>query len=197
MNTVSRNETLELLPWYENGTLDATEAEAVRELLATDLDANRQARELRALRAALADEPILATNMSMNLRRLHARIDPEPRRRPAWVMPTWFAAAASLLVVAGLGLFMAGERSANYVLLTKPQAVPAVPADYVLYRVDVADGVDAAALAALAGIPEARILQAPSAHGVALLAVPDASSAEVLARLRADPRLRFVTVVPR
>src|SRR5215475_13147953 len=122
MTPASRNQDLyELLPWHENGTLDGDESDALRALLATDLEANRQARELRVLRAAVADEPILATNMTMNLRRLRARIDPPAPQRRGWFLPlpavfagvrgmTFAAVAASLLVVGGLSLYTAGVR---------------------------------------------------------------------------------------
>ena len=88
MNTASQKEDLyELLPWHENGTLDGSDSDAVRALLASDLEANRQVRELRVLRGAVADEPIMATNMAMNLRRLYARLDPPAPRRSRWLMP--------------------------------------------------------------------------------------------------------------
>jgi hypothetical protein len=198
MNTASRKEDLyELLPWYENGTLGDAENEAVRALLASDLDANRQARELRVLHGAVVDEPIMATNMAMNLRRLYARLDPPAPRRPRWFMPVSLAAAALLMVAAGLGLFRAGERAGRFHTLTTPAQLPAAPADSVLYRVNVVAGDDAEQLAELVGVPGARVLQGPSEHGVALIAVPGAASAAVESRLRADSRLRFVAVVPR
>lgn len=198
MNSASHKDGLyELLPWYENGTLEGQEREAVRELLASDLEANRQARELRTLRAAIADEPIMATNMAMSLRRLYARIDPPPARRPRWFLPMSLAAAALLAVAAGLGLFMAGEHAGQFHTLTTPARLPEVPPGMVLYRVDVAPGVDAAQLAELTGSPDARVLQGPSERGVALIAVPGADAKRVLARLGVDPRLRFVTAVPR
>jgi hypothetical protein len=197
MKPASRNETMELLPWFENGTLGEDESDAVRELLASDLDANRQARELRVLRAALADEPIMATNMAMNLRRLYARIDPPRRARPAWFMPLAMAASALLVVASGFGLFKAGVREGVYQTLTTPSKLPPVAADAVLYRVTVTPGVDAAQLAELAGSSGVRVLQGPSEYGVALLAVPGSEAAPVLARLKADPHLRFVTAEPR
>lgn len=197
MNTASRKELTELLPWYENGTLDDSENEAVRDLLASDLEANRQVRELRALRSALADEPILATNMTMNLRRLYARIDPPARARRTWFVPLAMAATTLFAIATGFGLFMAGERAGRFHTLTTPAELPPLPSDNVLYRVDVAPGLDAAQLSALAGAPGVRVLQGPSEHGVALLAVPSADSERVLARLRADPRLRFITAEPR
>jgi hypothetical protein len=198
MSAASRNEHLyQLLPWHENGTLDGRESEALRALLATDLEANRQARELRVLHEAIADEPIMATNMAMNLQRLYKRLDPPAPRRPAWFMPVTYAAAASMLAVAGLALFMAGERAGRFHTLTSPAEVSAVTADSVLYRVDVVPGVDADQLAKLTGSPGARVLQGPSERGVALIAVPNADATRVLATLRADPRLRFVTDVPR
>jgi hypothetical protein len=196
MNTASRKETIELLPWFENGTLDGAEHDAVRALLACDLDANRQVREIRALRTAIADEPILATNMQMNLRRLYARMDPPARRRPVWFMPLSYAAAALLTVSAGMGIFFAGERAGSYVTLTNPSSL-AAPADSVIYRVDVVAGVDAGELAALTGVAGVRVLEGPSERGVATLAVPGADAERVLAKLHADPRLRFVTAVPR
>jgi len=165
-------------------------------LLACDLDANRQVREIRALRTAIADEPILATNMQMNLRRLYARMDPPARRRPVWFMPLSYAAAALLTVSAGMGIFFAGERAGSYVTLTNPSSL-AAPADSVIYRVDVVAGVDAGELAALTGVAGVRVLEGPSERGVATLAVPGADAERVLAKLHADPRLRFVTAVPR
>lgn len=197
MKPASREETIELLPWFENDTLDSDENDAVRALLASDLDANRQARELRVLRSALADEPIMSTNMAMNLRRLHARIDPPARTRPVWFMPLAMAASALLVVASGFGLFKAGVREGVYQTLTTPSKLPPVAPDAVLYRVTVTPGVDAAQLAELAGVPGARVLQGPSEYGVALLAVPGKDAAPVLARLKADPHLRFVTAEPR
>jgi len=72
-----------------------------------------------------------------------------------------------------------------------------VAADADLVRVDVAAGVDAAALLQLAADPQVRVLSAPSEHGVATLAVPHAHAQQIIARLNADPRLRFVAQVPR
>jgi hypothetical protein len=197
MASASRDDILELLPWHENATLDAQESEAVRALLASDLEANRQARELRALHAVVADEPILAPTMALNLRRLTAQLDPAPRARPAWFVPLALAATAVLAITVGFGLFMAGERAGRFHTLTTPAALPQVSADAVMLRVTVADGVDAAQLARLVDAPGARVLQGPSAHGVALVAVPAADATRVLARLQADPRLRFVTAEPR
>lgn len=196
MNTASRKDLTELLPWYENGTLDNGENEAVRELLASDLEANRQLRELRALRSALADEPIMATNMAMNLRRLHAQIEPQPRARRTWFVPLTMAATTLFAIATGFGLFMAGERAERFHVLTTPEELPPVSADNILYRVDVASGVDVAQLSAMAGAG-VRVLQGPSENGVALLAVPKADSERVLARLKADSRLRFITAEPR
>jgi len=41
------------------------------------------------------------------------------------------------------------------------------------------------------------VLSGPSEHGVATLAVPHARAQQIIARLSADPRLRFVAPVPR
>jgi hypothetical protein len=200
MTTASRKEHLyELLPWLENDTLQGAEKEAVRALLASDLEANRQARELRVLQGAVADEPIMSTNMTMNLRRLYARIDPPaPRRRPRWFVPVSMAAAALLTVAGGFGLFKAGERAERFHTLTSsPAESLPVPANSVLFRVDVVAGVDAAQLTQLAGVAGVSVLQGPSERGVALIAVPRADAESVASRLSSDPRLRFVAQVPR
>jgi hypothetical protein len=173
MTTASRKEYLyELLPWHENDTLEGAEKEAVRALLASDLESNRQARELRVLHGAVADEPIMATNMAMNLRRLYARLDPPVPRRPRWFVPVSMAAAALLMVAGGFGLFKAGERAERFHTLTSPPAesLP-VPANSVLFRVDVVAGVDAVQLTQLAGVAGVSVLQGPSERGVALIAV--------------------------
>jgi len=137
-----------------------------------------------------------ATNMAMNLRRLHARIDPAPAR-PRWFVPLALAATALLAIASGFGLFAAGERAGRFHTLTTPAPLPAAAADDVLYRVAAAPGVDSAQLSALAGAAGGRVLQGPSEHGVALIAAPAGDAAQVLARLQSDPRLRFVTAVER
>jgi hypothetical protein len=195
MRADRRDELRALLPWYENGTLRGAERQLLHDLLASDLEANRQRRELRVLRAALADEPILSTNMALGMGRLHDRLGfaAPPRRR---VAPAWLAVAAVMIVAIGAGLFLAGENVGRYRTLSDPAPQTAVAADVDLIRVDVVAGVDAAALAALTGEPQARVLQGPSAHGVATLSVPHARADATLARLRADPRLRYAAVVP-
>ena len=193
----SRAPLRELLPWYENGTLRPDEREAVRALLATDLEANRQRRELHALREALIDEPTLASDMGSNLQRLRAQMGPS--RAIAYMPMTarWLAIAASAIVTLGAATFYAGTRVGPYQTLTATAAIEPVAADADLVRVDVAAGVDAAALMQLAGDAQVRVINGPSEHGVATLAVPHAHTQQIIARLSADPRLRFVAQVPR
>jgi hypothetical protein len=193
----SRAPLRELLPWYENGTLRPDEREAVRALLATDLEANRQRRELRALREVLSDDPLFASNVAVNLRHLDARLGRSAATPAERTAPRWLALAALLALALGVGTFFAGERAARYETLTAPQPLPATPLDASLLRVDVVPGMDAAELALLAGDPGVRVLRGPSGHGVATLAVPRGHEQQVTARLRADPRLRFIAPVPR
>jgi len=198
MNTIdTRDAVRELLPWHENGTLNEVERERVRALLATDLEANRQRRELHALREALIDEPTLASDMGSNLQRLRAQMGPS--RAVAYMPMTarWLAIAASAIITLGAVTFYAGTRVGPYQTLTATAALDPVSADADLVRVDVAPGVDAGALMQLAGDAQVRVLSGPSEHGVATLAVPRAHTQEIMARLNADPRLRFVAQVPR
>jgi len=198
MNTLdTRDAVRELLPWHENGRLDEVDRERVRALLATDLEANRQRRELHALREALIDEPTLASDMGSNLQRLRAQMGPS--RAIAYMPMTarWLAAAACAIVALGAGTFYAGTRVGPYQTLTATAAPDPVSVDTDLIRVDVAAGVDAAALLQLTGDAQVRVLNGPSEHGVATLAVPHAHTQQVVVRLSADPRLRFVAPVPR
>ena len=195
--TDSRDELRQLLPWYENGTLNDAERDEVRALLATDLETNRQRRDLHALRDALADEPMLAPNMGANLQRLRVQLG---ARRPVMYLPMnarWLALAASAIFALGIATFYAGTRVGPYRTLTASAPADSVPADFDLIRVDVVPGVDAALLSSLTGDADVRIVHAPSERGVATLAVPRAHAPQVIARLNADSHLRFVAPVPR
>lgn len=193
----TRDAVRELLPWHENGRLNEVERERVRALLATDLESNRQRRELHALREALIDEPTLASDMGSNLQRLRAQMGPS--RAIAYMPMTarWLAIAASAIVTLGAVTFYAGTRVGPYQTLTATPSPDPVSADTDLVRVDVAAGVDAAALVQLTGDAQVRVLNGPSEHGVATLAVPHVRTQQIIARLSADPRLRFVAQVPR
>ena len=198
MNTLDTREALrQLLPWHENGTLNDVERERVRALLATDLEANRQRRELHALREALVDESTLASDMGSNLQRLRAQMGPTNAIAYMPMTARWLAIAASAIVSLGAVTFYAGTRVGPYQTLTATAAPEPVAADADLVRVDVAAGVDAAALMQLTGDAQVRVLSGPSEHGVATLAVPHARAQQIIARLSADPRLRFVAPVPR
>ena len=190
-----RDELRQLLPWYENGTLRADERDAVRGLLATDLEANRQRRELRALRDVLANDPTLATNMALNLTRLQSQMGPAPTAPVVRMTLQRLALAALVMLALGLTMFFAGMRVGSYHTLTASSDY--APADAELIRVNVDAGVDAATLLRLAADPQARVVNGPSKHGVATLVVPRAHAQQVMARLRADPQLRFVAPVPR
>jgi len=198
MNTLDTRDALrQLLPWHENGTLNDIERERVRALLATDLEANRQRRELHALREALVDESTLASDMGSNLQRLRAQMGPTNAIAYMPMTARWLAIAASAIVSLGAVTFYAGTRVGPYQTLTATAAPEPVAADADLVRVDVAAGVDAAALMQLTGDAQVRVLSGPSEHGVATLAVPHARAQQIIARLSADPRLRFVAPVPR
>jgi len=198
MNTLDTRDALrQLLPWHENGTLNDIERERVRALLATDLEANRQRRELHAIREALVDESTLASDMGSNLQRLRAQMGPTNAIAYMPMTARWLAIAASAIVSLGAVTFYAGTRVGPYQTLTATAASEPVAADADLVRVDVAAGVDAAALMQLTGDAQVRVLSGPSEHGVATLAVPHARAQQIIARLSADPRLRFVAPVPR
>ncbi len=202
MTTASRKEYLyELLPWHGERHLEGAEKDAVRALLASDLEANpANARDARAAGARGHGQGDRGSRHegAMVLRRLYRAYYRSAAHDGArWFVPVSMAAAALLTVAGGFGLFMAGERAERFHTLTTPAELPAAPADSVLYRVDVVAGVDAEQLAQLAGVAGVRVLQGPSERGVALIAVPRADAESVASRLSADPHLRFVALVPR
>lgn len=196
MNSPETRQALrELLPWYENDTLSPNERSEVHALLASDLEAHRQRRELRALREALSKDPILSPNMSSNLRALQARLDGAPKSRAFERTGFWFAATALLILTLGATMLYVGGRAGRYHTLTASQPIP-VTDDVELVRVDVTAGVSADELANIAGDAQVRVVLGPSAHGVATLAVPREQRAQVLARLQRDPRLLFISEIP-
>src|SRR5690349_6973080 len=169
----SRDAVVNLLPWYETGRLSEDERAAVHDLLAHDLDANRQRRELRTLRAAIAGEPLLEGHVAAGLERFRAQLGadaaPAPRRAPA---PLWLAAAATVAVAVGVAAFVAGERAGRYRTLTSAPPAVAPSAARERLRVSVTNGVDAKALLEAAGDADVAIDGAISAQGVATLSVP-------------------------
>jgi hypothetical protein len=187
----SREALMQLLPWYETGRLPELERVAVHDLLAHDLEANRQRREIRALRAALAGEPLLHGQAAAGLERFRAQLDADaaPHRR---VAPAWLALAAVLVLALGFGAFFAGESVGRYRTLSSAPVAAAPGMMQESLRVSVAPGVDADTLLAIAQDPNARLVGALSAQGVATLSFPRGHGTQIQARLRADPRLRYV-----
>lgn len=103
-----REEMLEHVALYALGVLPAPEAAAVRSLIQSDPDAQREYAELRAVADAVglsADEPVDSARTARMKERLLARVHddlaPTPLRRraanPAWLWGSGLAAAVALI----------------------------------------------------------------------------------------------------
>ncbi len=203
MTTVDqeRQEILELLPWYANGTLSDVETERVRRYLETNADFAAEVDETGALLRTLAEERPTPMLTHDRLDRLLARVDEEPRRslQTAGVFAAasrWWqnllapgyrtaaAMAASVAVVAVLFATLQPDTSPDFRTLSSDR--PAVSV-----QVEIADGVTAGEAEDL--FDEFSLVAAPEASGQYIVTLPDNTSVselyDVLQTLRDDRRV--------
>jgi anti-sigma factor RsiW len=208
------------LPWYLNDTLDEPRRREVDEHLAQCPACRADARALAPLRELRhAPEPVVHTPQA-GFSRLLARIDEAgdaadaadaaaaatpaaepaalPPRRRAWSAPVRWLAAAVLVQALALGitagaLLGRGEPAAPYrTLSSPPAAAPATPALRVLF----VPTLSLAEWQALLQREQLVLLAGPGESGLFTLGLGSAARGtdelpQVLARLRADPRVRF------
>lgn len=202
------------LPWYVNGTLSAADVKRVEahlehcETCRADLDMQRQLSSLMHTPASVEPSP------QAGWRKLQARIDAGARpdsplpaaRHPGW-RPTsrpvaWLAAAVvvqsvALLALAGSGLLGRSmtEMAPRYRTLTSTPAGSGVR-----LRVVFAAATTLGELNELLHANQLVAIAGPSDAGLFTLAMqpPNAdveAQRAVLARLRADPRVRFADLL--
>jgi len=82
-----------LLPWLVNGTLDATERDAVEQHARTCMVCRRELKEQRHLKAIVAEQPTIHVSAHVGLAELDRRLDAKPAvSRGAREWGGWYAA---------------------------------------------------------------------------------------------------------
>jgi hypothetical protein len=190
-------EALELLPWYVNGTLSEAEHAGVERHIRGCLPCRVALQEQCHLAALLKQQPTVPLSAEGGFERLLAEID--ARRRPqrdglGWRAPRlgrlvpFTALAASLALAAWLvTLGTDSSRDATFVTATQP-GNGAVEID-VVFAAGVSEADKSALIREIGGVAGQ-----PSSVGRYRVHLTDASTdraAEIIARLRADARVRF------
>ena len=193
----THEEALELLPWYVNGTLTDAEHVGVERHVHGCLPCRVALREQYHLATLLKQQPTVPLSAEGGFEQLLAEIDAArqpPRRiseRARWLAraATVTALAASLALAAWL-VTLDGDsrRDATFVTTTRPDG-GGVEID-VVFAAQVAEA-DKLALVRELGEPIGEPSIAGRYH-VRLVDADTERAEEIIARLRADPRVRLV-----
>jgi hypothetical protein len=193
---LSHEEALELLPWYVNGTLSDAEHSGVERHVRSCLPCRVAMQEEYHLAALLKQQPTVPLSADGGFEQLLAEIDAAHRPRRIFGSRTsrfarfaTVAAIAASLAVAAWLLTLRGDsrREATFVTATGP-ASGNVEID-VVFVADVADADKQALIREIGGA-----VGEPSDVGryrVRLTAADTANVDAIVARLRADARVRF------
>jgi anti-sigma factor RsiW len=200
----AHRDTVALLPWYVNGTLDGVERarveQHVRECVAChgELEAQRNLRQL----VRMQDAP---PALSSALARMHARLDrpslrlrPIPglleraakRLQPRWL--AWVALAQAACIVALLSMPGVRDEGRFHTLSARPTAPAVTDAVVVVF-----DGATPEArIQSLLRALDARIVDGPNTRGAYTLEVPAGRQPAVLRALEHEPDVLFVQPAP-
>ena len=196
---------LELLPWYVNGTLDGGERELVSRQALTSLTCRKELERLRRLQQLIQRDDAEAAATGRAFERLMARIEASgdssaSRVRHAGQAFAWtrLALAASVAAtVSSLLWWWTGGLSTTpptYETLTSSQ--PADPGATRL-RVVFAPGVAESEKLELLTSHGLTIAEPPTDDGIVTLLFADGTDrAAIVAALKSDPRITFVTSPP-
>jgi anti-sigma factor RsiW len=195
----------ELLTWMVNGTLAGPEAAWLDRHLDTCADCRAELAVQRRIRDAIAREPTVEFAPQAAFNRLWKRIEADGTeaaapalaavagagRARAWLRWAVAAQAAAILVLCAV----LWQRPAPGTYRTVTEAAPAAFAGQEVVKAVFADEVRIADVKAILAGTGLVVAAGPSEAGVYTLVARDAqvraSSPAILARLRADPRVRF------
>ena len=205
-DVMGHEESIELLPWLVNGSLTASEREAVQAHAESCIVCRRELAELDALQESIQAPAFVVP--APDMRRINARIDAQLEResrgqnaiaalREFFASP-WRAAFAAqtlaLVVVATLWL-QADTNEPQFRTLTSTEALPA--GNYL--RVVFDPNLEPAAIDALLVDVGLGVASGPTERGVLTLRFADAATeadrAAASDALRNDPRVLFLQPV--
>lgn len=192
----------ELLPWLVNSSLFAEERDAVEQHVRSCLSCRRELKEQQRLRTAVRAQPTIHLSAQAGYERLTrvlggAPLPEAPRRaHPVDGIVRFAAAAAAALALVAIVLWLAPaprgtHDESNYRVLATDAANVAGELDVVFAR-----SITAAEMQALLAEIDGSISDGPSEVGRYTIRlgdsnVTDAQLDALLARLAADPRVRF------
>jgi hypothetical protein len=203
---------VELLTWKVNGRLAGSEADWLEAHLEVCGECRRELAGQWAIRDAIAREPTVEFAPQASFNRLWARIEQDGRealppaagaatrrRRRGWAAGRWTRAAlgaqAVLIALLGGALWRGSADNRAQIYRTVTDEAPAAAAAQPVIKAIFDDRVrlgDVQDILASAGV---TVASGPSAAGVYTLVAVDAKAAPLtpatIARLRADPRVRF------
>lgn len=203
---MSHEESIELLPWLVNNSLQGSELEAVQAHAKSCIICRRELAELEVLQESIRSAT--ATAPAPDMRRINARIDAQLERAsrgrdllaaiPRFFGSPWrvaFAAQSLLLVVVATLWIQAGNDEPQFRTLT---ATESLPAGYYL-RVVFDPNVGPESIDALLADAGLRIAAGPTERGVVTLRFADqtieSDRARVIDALQSDPLVLFVQPV--
>jgi anti-sigma factor RsiW len=188
-----------LLPWYVNGTLRGEELERVERHVAACPACRREVDWLNDVFAACAaiaplpDEPFTASRATpasgreARPRSWRARAGDGWRSTPPWMRALMAAQLAGLALLGTLLALDAGNDAPYRTLGSVARPAPAGEAIAVMFDPSITE---AELRGVVSGIG-ARVVDGPTATHAYVLEVPAAHSKAVVAKLRAEPGVRF------
>jgi hypothetical protein len=198
---ITHSRAFELLPWLVNGSLSAAERDAVEQHVRNCLSCHRELKEQQRLRVAVRSQPTVHLSAQTGYERLTRALG-EPsslRQQPRRVMDRFIrfgtVAAAGLAVVAMLLWVVPAPRDVRdgntYETLATPETHARGDVDVVFVH-----SITAAEIQALLAQIDGSIAGGPTDAGRYTIrlddeSVTDAQLDALVARLAADPRIRF------
>ncbi len=196
---------LELLPWYVNGTLEGGDRELVSRQVLGSLTCRKEFERLRRLQQLIQRDDAEAAATGRAFERLMARIESSgdssaSRVRDSGQAYAWTRLTLAASVAAAVSVLLWWSAGAppttprTYETLTRSQ--PADPGATRL-RVVFAPGVTESERVELLASLSLTIVEPPTDDGVVTLLFTDGTDqAAIVAALKRDPRIAFVTSPP-
>ena len=191
----------ELLPWYVNGTLEASDRAYVEQCLAEDPQARAELDWYRSLQSQMRrDAPQVPETLGL-ARTLHLIRGDRPtlaERVEAWfgalgMRPAWALAGLSLMVLQGGVIHQLLQSAPDARVELRSTGSPRVDTGQLL-RLSFAPQATEADLRLLLVSVQGDLAAGPSATGDYLVRVPPGQAEISLARLKASPLVRSVTL---